>query len=430
MMTAMARAGSRRQFDKALLWTINVFVIFWLIGTSGAIFPLLAIGSSGEVSFDEAARSKLRLLLLPGLLLAPFLALIRFRGIATLLLRNGFLLMLLLWITVSVTWTLAPEVTGRRIVSLLANTLIVCFLVVDRDIKQILQLFSWIMLILLLASVAFILLRPELGMMPDGRGLRGAFTHKNLLGETVVVSLIVFFAALKGGAISRWMGLFGYGLALALLVPAGAASSIVVGFVIIGLHAFFLTDVLSPQQRAVLVSFGVSIILVAGGVLFTNLDEALGLLGRDTTLTGRTDIWSFVLSKISERPWLGYGFTAFFETQRFGRYVLDGFGWSIPTAHNGYLETVLGLGWIGLAILLCYIGTMAYRLAVRFRAYSPALFMFSMPVLVYYCGINLTESTMLGPSGISWLTMALASLMLTPGFHAGPGISESEGASR
>ena len=420
-MTAVAKADLHRVFDTATLWIINAFVIFWLIGTSGAIFPLLALGDSGEVQFDEAARSRLRLLLLPGIMLAPLLALIRFRALATLFLRNVFLMLLLVWVTLSFTWTMAPDVTGRRIISLTANTLIVGFLVVDRDIKQILRLFSWIMFIILSASLIFILVRPELGMMPDGRGLRGAFTHKNLMGETVVVSLIIFFAALKGGAISRGMGFLGYGLALALLLPVGAASSIVVGLIIICVHVFFLTDVLSGRQRAVLLAFGVSTVLIASGVLFANLDEALGLLGRDTTLTGRTDIWSFVLSKIAERPWLGYGFAAFFETQRFGRYVLDGFGWSIPTAHNGYLETVLGLGWIGLAILLGYIGTMAYRLIMRSQSYSPALFIFTMPVLIYYCGINITESTMLGPGGISWLTMALASLLLTPGFQTGTG---------
>jgi O-antigen ligase len=423
-MTAIARADWQHQFNGPSLWIVNAFVIFWLIGTSGAIFPILAVGDGGEAHFDEEARSRLRLLLLPGLMLAPLLLLIRFKALATLFLRNAFLLLLVLWVALSFTWTVAPEVTGRRIISLMANTLIIGFLVVDRDIKQILRLFSWIMLIILGASLVFILLRPELGMMPDGRGLRGAFTHKNLMGETVVVSLITFFAALKCGAISRKVGFLCYGLALALLLPVGAASSIVIGLVIISLHVFFLTDVLPGRLRAMLLAFGVSIVLISGGILFANLDDALGLLGRDTTLTGRTEIWSFVLSKITERPWLGYGFSAFFETQQFGRYVLDGFGWSIPTAHNGYLETVLGLGWIGLVILLGYIGTMMYRLIVRSQTYSTPLFMFSMPVLVYYCGINLTESTMLGPSGISWLIMALASLLLTPGFQTRAGNGE------
>ena len=39
----------------------------------------------------------------------------------------------------------------------------------------------------------------------------------------------------------------------------------------------------------------------------------LTALGRSATLTGRTRIWQMSLDNIAQRPWLGYGFGAFWR---------------------------------------------------------------------------------------------------------------------
>lgn len=413
-MTAMVRDAAPGWLAQVPLWGVNALLLFWLVTTSGAIFPLLALGANG-LALDETARGDLRLLLLPSLLMAPLLALARFRDVLALLLRNPLLLMLLVWVAASTVWSMAPDVTGRRVIGLLVNTAIAAFLVVDRDIDRILRLLSWTLLILLIASAAFIAFLPDLGTMPDGRGLRGAFVHKNLMGETVVIALIVFFAALRVGAISRGVGIVGYGLALALLLPVGAASSIVVGCLILAAQLFLLVDRWSFQQRLVILAFGLAFVIITAGILFANLDPVLGLLGRDATLTGRTDVWAFVLEMSADRPLLGFGYACFFEVERFARYVVEGFGWAIPTAHNGYLEILLGLGWIGLGLFMLFLANMISRLITGWRRFPPALRIFVLPTLVFYAALNLTESTMLASSGLSWIVMVIAAFLLTPG---------------
>jgi O-antigen ligase len=95
------------------------------------------------------------------------------------------------------------------------------------------------------------------------------------------------------------------------------------------------------------------------GALFLNMGSGLvQTLGRDTTLTGRTDVWKRVLS-MSVNPLLGTGFESFWLGKRLE--TLWQIYWFKPTeAHNGYIEVFLNLGWIGL-FLLAVVLVMGYR---------------------------------------------------------------------
>ncbi len=73
-------------------------------------------------------------------------------------------------------------------------------------------------------------------------------------------------------------------------------------------------------------------------------------------LSGRTDIWDFVNFEIAKRPLLGWGYRSIWlvgpdsPTLRVG-------GWigQMPDAHNGYLDTILDTGYIGLVLFLVFI---------------------------------------------------------------------------
>ena len=79
----------------------------------------------------------------------------------------------------------------------------------------------------------------------------------------------------------------------------------------------------------------------------------LHALGRDSTLTGRTDIWRQVLD-LHTNPLVGVGFESFWLGERL-RKIGELYWWQANEAHNGYLETYLNLGLIGLFILVGWI---------------------------------------------------------------------------
>jgi O-antigen ligase len=119
----------------------------------------------------------------------------------------------------------------------------------------------------------------------------------------------------------------------------------------------------------------------------------LKLLGRDSTFTGRTDLWGIVLTVILRRPWLGYGFNAvwYSDTTAYWR-IQQQAGWAAHEAHNGLLDLALALGAIGVAVFLC--GFVVYlaraAAAVRRSSGDDALwpFLYLLFLLVY----NVAES--------------------------------------
>ncbi|MGH9434064.1 MAG: O-antigen ligase family protein [Terriglobia bacterium] len=91
------------------------------------------------------------------------------------------------------------------------------------------------------------------------------------------------------------------------------------------------------------------------------------LVGRNPTLTGRTEIWDGVLS-VPHNPVMGAGYESFFLGPR-----LDEF-WSMPgcnglqEAHNGYLEVYLNLGWIGVSLFAMVMANGYRKVIAAFRA--------------------------------------------------------------
>jgi O-antigen ligase len=79
----------------------------------------------------------------------------------------------------------------------------------------------------------------------------------------------------------------------------------------------------------------------------------LQFLGEDVTLTGRTELWSELI-KEDINPLLGTGHQAFWLGSRLEEYW-ERWAFHPNQAHNGYLETYLNAGLIGLALLVMLI---------------------------------------------------------------------------
>jgi exopolysaccharide production protein ExoQ len=73
-------------------------------------------------------------------------------------------------------------------------------------------------------------------------------------------------------------------------------------------------------------------------------------VGRNPTLTGRTDLWQQCL-QIAGNPLVGTGFESFWLGWRIQRIWDENIGIRLNEAHNGYLEVYLQLGWCGVALL-------------------------------------------------------------------------------
>ena len=92
------------------------------------------------------------------------------------------------------------------------------------------------------------------------------------------------------------------------------------------------------------------LVIAAAESTFGVYDRIIALLNRDPTLTERTGLWDALL-KVKINPVLGTGFESFWLGERREK-IWDELRWHATEAHNGYLETYLNLGVVGLFLLI------------------------------------------------------------------------------
>jgi O-antigen ligase len=146
-------------------------------------------------------------------------------------------------------------------------------------------------------------------------------------------------------------------------------------------------------------------------------DVLLGLLGKDETLTGRTDIWASLGEAIEERPVLGYGYLAFWGLDSEPRYWLErAVDWNAPSGHNGWLDLAISLGVVGVAIYTIDLVITLWR-AGRLSLSSPAG-VFALGFLAQFLLFAMSESIIIAQNSILWATYAFVGAKLALGEQA------------
>jgi exopolysaccharide production protein ExoQ len=140
-------------------------------------------------------------------------------------------------------------------------------------------------------------------------------------------------------------------IGLTLWVLLGTGSSTALVSLVVGVLTMVVVGwpVVSKRFIGTYVLIGIAI-LVVSDLSFGLFSSLIAMLGRDETLTGRTDLWP-VLWNWDINRLIGAGYESFWMGERLEK-LWDMYWWKPQTAHNGYLESYLHLGLIGLSILI------------------------------------------------------------------------------
>ncbi len=130
------------------------------------------------------------------------------------------------------------------------------------------------------------------------------------------------------------------------------------------------------------IAFGAAAPFLGG----SNLAGVTSGFGRDETLTGRTETWSQLVPVVGSQPLLGSGFGSFWTTARRDFYEMS-------NGHNGYLDILLDLGVVGLALFTCWLLNCARTLRVALTK-DYALGSLAMCFLLMAVVYNTTESAL------------------------------------
>lgn len=385
-------------------------LIAWLFIANGALFPLLAMGTDPNLSHEDSVA--LRLLLVPALVLAFGLTALRPRQTAAMLLRLPWLALLIAWVWASVAWSIDPATTVRRAFAFTAYSLIAVHLAMRFAPERIIVWLAVVGLVQLGLSVVFALALPGYAYMPDGGQLRGVFTHKNSMGELLLLAGAVLAATWPGRLIPRWLAAAGLALVFALALPTGSATALALLVALAASLTALLVLRLPHHVAALLIALGLGLAALVTALTLLQPGLLFELLGRDPTLTGRAQLWAFVDQLIAERPWFGHGYRTVFAQPWVQQWVVNALGWPAPHAHNGYREILLDLGLVGLLLVLPILfGTLA-RAVRRLVVRPDGLAVFGFLVLAGYLLRNLTEADLLHQTKLVWVLVLLAAFHL------------------
>ena len=99
---------------------------------------------------------------------------------------------------------------------------------------------------------------------------------------------------------------------------------------------------------------GVILAVVLAPVLIVAVaapDTLLEMIGKDPTLTGRTEIWAYVIQGHLDEAVAGMGLFRFLAANQSRLAEISvAVGWGVPHAHNGLLECLLEVGVVGTAL--------------------------------------------------------------------------------
>jgi O-antigen ligase len=322
--------------------------------------------------------------------------------------QNGWLMLFLVFCLISVVWSDFPFIAFKRWIKILGHPIMALIILTEPDpleaARRVLTRtgYLYIPLSLLLAKY-FPQFGRSYGVWTGEEYLQGASMGKNQLGVACMIILIVFlwnlFQVLQMK--HRKQKYFEVLISVFFLTQTGwllknSESATSLATAVLGVIAVLVLGFPFVSKKRI------GTYLIVGMIAFAAADSVFGVyanivhgLGRNLTLTDRTNIWAAVL-KIDPDPVLGVGFESFWLGDRVDQfYSMLPKERGIGEAHNGYLELYLDLGIVGVAI----VGILLFK---TFRAINRSMlgrFQFARLRLALFISIlvyNFTEAAFVG----------------------------------
>lgn len=248
-------------------------------------------------------------------------------------------------------WSVLPDITLRRWIALAFTLLFGILLYVRGPWIGSLRLVGYGALVTCVLHLLVVVLNPAAGIDHElhAGAWKGMLHEKNALGGLCAINFIVFGALAQFDRPRRRLWQAATALAALLVLGSTSTTSFLAVVVVAGLFVLSRLSRISPAASvaAVYVATVATVAIALAATVFS--DDLLRLLGKDPTLTGRTEIWAPVWRAIEARPWQGYGLGAYWQEELGPSYdVRSIVDWDVPNAHNLWLDMGLAAGFPGL----------------------------------------------------------------------------------
>lgn len=416
----LARDCKRRDGVSQALW---IPLAWFLVLGSRAVSMWFGLSASAEKMDDYLEGSPFDRLIFLGLIFAGIAVLVRRRvNVGKVVSQNTWLFIFYLFWTFSVMWSDYPFVSFKRLFKELGSVVMVLVVISELNPEQAISaILARFVAILIPMSVLLVKYFPDLGRSYNRwtweRMVTGVTTNKNSLGCLCYLSLLFIvwnWMTNKNKGIwlkepkEKYVQIILLVMAIWLLSICNSATSLLCSILGIGILFVLRRPFFRVRMKSLewFVAGGLLLLFIIDSIL--NVKSIfLDALGRDLTLTTRTDVWEVVL-KYQQSYLVGSGYYSFWLGDRlmnvWNKYE------GINQAHNGYLDIFLNGGIIGLFFLVMYIIKTGRK--VKQEYLKNQLFgLFRLAIFYTVIIYNITEATFARLS-TTWFAFLLVTISL------------------
>lgn len=269
------------------------------------------------------------------------------------LVQQPLLLALSAYAALSTFWSDAPGETFERSIAMLASLILSIYFAARFDPKSQLRFVGQMSIVFAIGSFLFIFLLPSYGApLKEWQGL---FLHKNTLGRMMVIAALVALTYPVNRPRVLFLRVIGFILAFILIYGADSMTSLLLLIAVTALSFVYRFLRVGGIRSVIFVAASaVPIFIVVYGLATMDSDAFFNSIGRESNLTGRTDVWENVSMAIEDRPLLGYGYGAFFKRWDgvYGDFWSSNSNWAPGSSHHAYLDITVNIGYIGLVLFV------------------------------------------------------------------------------
>jgi exopolysaccharide production protein ExoQ len=274
--------------------------------------------------------------------------------------------------SLSILWSIEPTITLKRIIRLYIIILVcLAFVSAGWQTRRFENSLRRVLFLLLTASAIFCYSEPELaihhveGHAELMNAWHGITTGKNVLGSLASCAFVLWLHGFLTRETGRVTAVANLTLAGLCLVMCRSSTSLMATV----FAAFFVILLVRPpsfmrgRMPYMVGLFATAVLVYALAVL--NILPGLSVIltpismfsGKDLTFSGRTNIWYVLKLHMREHPLLGSGYEAYWigPVPSSPSYEMVKWLFFYPTeGHNGYLDVINDLGYVGGICLLAY----------------------------------------------------------------------------